>query len=104
MRVATQLARHDLRVIAKTTGGIENTLKVVKARIRPRRHLFANAERTNRLLLLITLEMRGTLDERAWAAKIRADLLARGGRPPNQGQITDPIALGSSLRLKVASP
>jgi hypothetical protein len=52
----------------------------------------------------MTLEMRGTLDERAWAAKIRADLLARGGRPPSQGQITDPIALGFSLRLKVASP
>lgn len=101
-RIANQLARHAFRHTTRSTGGIEQHLRRIYQRIEDRRHMFANRERLNRLLMLMTIEMRGSLDEREWAKVIRSWLLVTGGVPPLSRQITDHVGgprKTSSLRL-----
>ena len=101
-RIARQLARHAFRHTTRSTGGIEQHLRTIYARIEDRRHMFANRERLDRLLLLMTMEMRGSLNQRKWATVIRSWLLLTGGQPPLSRQITDHVGgprKTSSLRL-----
>jgi hypothetical protein len=99
-RVGAQIVNHTTRQVRRTTGGIEKALKVVKSRLYDRRALFSNRERTDRLLMLMTLDHRGLADERRYAKEIREWLTARGGRPDsNQGAIAD-TRRTSSLRAK----
>jgi len=101
-RVADQLARHTFRPTTRSTGGVEQTLKAVERRIGDRRHMFANRERTNRLLLLMVLDLSDRAHERIWATTVRSWLASRGGRPPSVRQIADPVGgprQASSLRL-----
>jgi hypothetical protein len=96
--MTTQIANHATRHVRRTTGGIEKALKVVKSRLYDRRALFSNRERTDRLLMLMTLDQRGLADERRYATKIREWLTGRGGRPDTrQGAIAD-ARRTSSLR------
>ena len=96
--IAAQIANHATRHVRRTTGGIEKALKVVKSRLYDRRALFSNRERTDRLLMLMTLDQRGLADERRYATKIREWLTTRGGRPDSsQGMIAD-ARRTSSLR------
>lgn len=64
--------------------------------------MFSNRERLDRLLLLMTMEMRGSLDEREWARVTRSWLPISGGQPPLARQITDHVGgrrKTSSFRL-----
>jgi hypothetical protein len=101
-RIAAQLTRHAFRWTTRSTGGIEQHLKVVYRRIESRRHMFSNRERLNRLLALIALDMRDSANPRTWATTIRSWLLVRNGQPPPARQITDRVGgprRTSSLRL-----
>ena len=83
----------------RSTAEIEKSLKKVEVAIADRRALFSNQSRTDRLLMLITLQLRGDADERAWAQTIRDWLLSLGGKPPRQRQIKDRRGI-SSLRFR----
>lgn len=96
------LPAHD-----RSTGGIEQHLRRIYQRIEDRRHMFANRERLNRLLMLMTIEMRGSLDEREWAKVIRScsSSLAACRRCPARSPITSaapgrPAASGSAVRRR----
>jgi len=56
-------------------------LREVKLRIWPRRAGFENREHTDRLLLLMTLELNGLALEVSWARHIRGWLDERRGHP-----------------------
>jgi hypothetical protein len=105
-RVSAQLARHAFRHTTRSTGGVEQHLRALYLRIQHRRHMFSNRERLDRLLMLMTLDMRGSADEREWARVIRSWLMVSGGVPPPARQIADhtggPRQI-SSLRLGGAS-
>ncbi|HEX2766139.1 MAG TPA: hypothetical protein VHR55_05850 [Candidatus Limnocylindria bacterium] len=98
-RVAEQLDRHAIRWVPRSTAEIEKSLGRVEHAIEDRRALFSNKARTDRLLMLITLQLRGEADERAWAHTIREWLMSRGGKPPRQRQIRDRRGI-SSLRFR----
>ena len=57
--------------------------------------MFTNRERLTRLLYLITLDLIGANDERAWTATIKAELIKSGGLPPKGRQILDPAGTAS---------
>ncbi|MGC9666169.1 hypothetical protein ACNTMW_06370 [Planosporangium sp. 12N6] len=61
---------------ARSVGGLEGQLAIVRRMLTDRAHLLTNSVRTQRLLDLITLQLRGLADERAYATRI-ADHLAR---------------------------
>lgn len=98
-RVAEQLSRHATRWVPRSTAEIEKSLGRVEHATEDRRALFSNKARTDRLLMLITLQLRGDADERAWARTICEWLMNRGGKPPRQRQIPDRRGI-SSLRFR----
>lgn len=101
--VRDQLSRRPLSYrqelgMAITTGPLEQKLRVLRERVRVRRFSFRNRTRTDRLLMLLHLELDGYSSEQVYAAAIRDWLLSNGGRPrlPRRA-IADPQGL-SSLR------
>lgn len=103
-RIAKQIADHprpptQSADVPLSTGGLEATFRrELTRRLRDRRGVFTNRQRLARLLTLMTLDMVGEADERAWAQTIRQWLLTRRGQPPRTRQITDP-GRSSSLRF-----
>lgn len=98
-RVAEQLDRHATRWTPHSTAEIEKSLKKVERAIGDRRALFANKPRTDRLLMLMTLQLRGDADDHEWGHTIREWLVTRGGKAPRQRQIHDRRGI-SSLRFR----
>ena len=82
--VANQIAESDF--LPRSTGGVEDKLRKVDARIGERRG-FANKERTDLLLALWTIHLnhRAHLDE--FTRKIRVHLESNGGRAPQRSRI-----------------
>jgi hypothetical protein len=97
-QIEVQLTRHAFRSVSRSTGGVEQVLKKVEKRVADRRWLFSNLERMNRLLLLMTLDMRGYIEARDWAHSLREWLMPRRGRPLGQRLILDQAGR-SSLRF-----
>ncbi len=62
-------------------GALETVIADISERIGTRGLVFRNRPRLQRLLDLMTVELRGEADETAWAGLIRAHLVANGGRP-----------------------
>jgi hypothetical protein len=58
---------------------LERHLEVLQAVLAPRRGNLRNRERTNRLLMLLQLELSGRADDERYARIIQEDVLARGG-------------------------
>lgn len=97
VRIADQIARHPRPAqIPLSTGGLEQTFRrELTTRLADRRGVFTNRERLTRLLYLITLDLIGANDERAWTATIKAELIKSGGLPPKGRQILDPAGTAS---------
>jgi len=93
-RIAWQLAH--ARAADTTTDVLEQKLGLLREQLSGRRGNLRNRERTNRLLMLVQLELNGLADERGYARIIEEELLARGGRADRRRAILDPG--GSSLR------
>jgi hypothetical protein len=74
--------REPGRRVPRTIGGLEGALATVRRMLRDRAHLLNNTVRTNRLLDLMTLQLRGVADERAYAARILEALAPAGGHAP----------------------
>ena len=79
-----------------TTEALEAKLGLLGERLSGRRGNLRNRERTNRLLMLVQLELNGLADEKRYAGIIEGVLRARGGRADRRRAILDPTA--SSLR------
>ncbi len=79
-----------------TTDALQQKLGLLRERLSARRGNLRNRERTNRLLMLVHLELNALADERRYARIIEEELLARGGRADRRRVILDPG--GSSLR------
>jgi hypothetical protein len=99
------VARHDEQIgrqldraepSEKTTDLLEQKLGLLGDLFSGRRGNLRNRERTNRLLMLVQLELNGLADKKRYARIIEEELLARGGRANPRRAIVDPT--GSSLR------
>lgn len=75
--------------------GVEETINKVRAPFDYRSSTFGNRPRMNLLLGLITLALRHEVDEVAWADRIRAALIAAGGRLGYQRPHDDPMGFPS---------
>jgi hypothetical protein len=93
-RITEQLARAEPSDM--TTDALEEKLGLLGGWFSGRRGNLRNRERTNRLLMLVQLELNGLADKRRYARIIEEELLARGGRAGRRRAILDPT--GSSLR------
>ena len=93
-RIAWQLQNAD--GAETTTDGLQQKLGVLDEQLSSRRGNLRNRERTNRLLMLVQLELNALADEKRYARIIEEELLARGGRADRRRAILDPG--GSSLR------
>jgi hypothetical protein len=69
--------------VPRSIGGLEGSLRIVRTMITERAHLLNNTVRTNRLLDLVTLQIRGLAEERVYAERI-AQAAAAGGSIPQQ--------------------
>lgn len=76
----------------------ESTLRTITGFIAGRESSFRNAARTNRLLQLMALGLRGDYDERAWAAVIDEAALRRNGHTSRPLRTLNDINGQSSLR------
>lgn len=75
--------------LPRSIGGLEANLRKVKLALKPRAHVLRNTVRTQRLLDLMTLHLRGADQADAYAARIRAHLEANhGGAPAQRAGIT----------------
>lgn len=81
------LAARDPR-LPRSIGGLEAQLRKVKLAVAPRSHVLRNTERTQRLLNLMTLHLRGLDQADDYAARIRAHLDAQDGAGPAQRAVT----------------
>jgi hypothetical protein len=93
-RIAWQL--QTARGAETSTDVLEEKLGLLGERLSARRGNLRNRERTNRLLMLVQLELNALADEKRYARIIEEELLARGGRADRRRAILDPG--GSSLR------
>ncbi len=66
-----------------STSPMDGLTEPIRAALNPRRYGFKNRERTNRLLLLLLMQLHANRldDPLAYAKDIRAWLEANGGRP-----------------------
>lgn len=67
----------------RSIGGLEANLRIVRDIVRDRAHLLNNSIRTQRMLDLVTLQIRGVADERTYARRIAVSL-EQSGRAPQQ--------------------
>lgn len=88
-RVAAQVATRDAGG-PNSTGPVEQVLREVDRRIGDRVGSFTNRARMAKLLALMTLDLDGRADGRAWADRLRERLYLAGGRPHNQRPHDDP--------------
>jgi hypothetical protein len=104
-RLERWIERHDERItwqlehakgVDTTTDALEQKLELLRERFFARRGNLRNRERTNRLLMLVQLELNGLADETSYARIIEEDLLLHGGRAGRRRAILDPG--GASLR------
>jgi hypothetical protein len=72
-----------------STGALESALREVKHALGYRSFSLRNRERTNRLLMLMTLHQNGRDNELAYSKTIRAELLANHGYAGVRKRITD---------------
>jgi hypothetical protein len=73
-----------------STGAVEAVLRELDRRLHHRAGSFTNRARMNKLLALMTLELMGQADPRAWADRIRERLYLTAGHPTNQRPHDDP--------------
>jgi Transposase, Mutator family len=78
-----------------STGPIEQILREIDRRIGDRVGSFTNRARLAKLLDLMTLDLLGKADGRAWADRLRDRLYLAGGRPANQRPHDDPKGVHS---------
>jgi hypothetical protein len=88
-RVEKQIATrgHDG---SHSTGAVEAVLRELDRRLHHRAGSFTNRARMAKLLALMTLELTGRANPRAWADRIRERLYLTGGHPINQRPHDDP--------------
>jgi len=70
--------------VSRSTGGLEADLDKVKRHLRFRSATLANVERTQQLLNLMSMSLRGLADERAYNRVLHDSLLPTDGRPTPQ--------------------
>lgn len=68
----------------RSIGGLEASLQSVKLMVKDRSSQLTNTVRTQRLLDLMTLHVRGVADERVYATRLTEALTANGGVAPKQ--------------------
>ena len=68
----------------RSIGGLEAALQTVKGMVKDRSSQLTNTVRTQRLLDLMTLHVRGVADERTYAMRLTEALATTGGRAPVQ--------------------
>lgn len=78
-----------------STGPVEQTLREIDRRIGDRVGSFTNRARLSTLLDLMTLDLRGQADGRAWADRLRERIYLAGGRPQDQRPHDDPKGIPS---------
>jgi hypothetical protein len=88
-RAAAQIATRDPRD-PHSTGAVEAILHQLDRRLHDRAGSFTNHARMSKLLALMTLELTGRADPRAWADQLREQLYLAGGRPTIQRPHDDP--------------
>jgi hypothetical protein len=81
--VEAQAATRD-RGIPNSTSPVEASLQQVVRRLRDRAGVFTNLARMNKLLALITLDLRGQADGREWADRVRDRTYQVGGHAGHQ--------------------
>ena len=81
--VAAQCATRRTDV-SNSTGPVKAVLREVGDRIGDRVASFTNRERTTKLLTLMTMKIRGRVDGRVWADRIRERIYLAGGHAPQQ--------------------
>jgi hypothetical protein len=81
--IRTQLAARDGSV-PRSIGALEASLQVVRRMLNDRAHLLTNTVRTNRMLDLVTLQIRGVGEERLYAERIAAAAAKTAGAIPHQ--------------------
>jgi hypothetical protein len=79
-----------------STDALAGKLDLLGEQLSGRRANLRNRERTNRLLMLVQLELNGRSDETGYAQMIEEELLAHAGRARRRRAILDPD--GTSLR------
>lgn len=77
------LANRDPR-LPRSIGALEANLRKAKTTLKPRAHIVRNTARTQRMLDLMTLHLRGEDQADAYAARIREHLEANSGSGPDQ--------------------
>jgi hypothetical protein len=70
--------------LPRSIGGLENHLARVRTLLRDRRRVLRNQQRTQYLLDLMTLNLRGIANQDDYAARIRSQLSSNGGKPFRQ--------------------
>ena len=99
------ISRHEAAISrqlqhAKTpetnTDALAEKLELLGEHLSGRRANLRNRERTNRLLMLVQLELNGRADETRYASIIEEELMTHGGRAQRRRAILDPD--GTSLR------
>jgi len=80
-----------------STGAVEAILHELDRRLHDRAGSFTNRARMTKLLALMTLELTGRADARAWADQIRERLSLTGGRPTSQRPHDDPKGIYSLI-------
>ena len=70
--------------VSRSTGGLEADLDKVKRHLRYRSATLANVERTQQMLNLMLMSLRGLADERAYNRVLHDSLLPADGRPTPQ--------------------
>jgi hypothetical protein len=75
--------------VPRSIGGLEASLRVLKRMLHDRAHLLTNTDRTNRMLDLVTLQMRGVASEREYTRRILETASSTTGRVPRQRSAVD---------------
>jgi len=70
--------------VPNSTSPVEAPLAEIKRRLQDRAGVFTNLARMNKLLALMTLDLRGQTDGRAWADGLREHTYLAGGHAPEQ--------------------
>jgi hypothetical protein len=99
------ISRHDAAISRQlqhattpewTTDALAEKLELLGENLAGRRANLRNRERTNRLLMLVQLELNGSADETRYAGIIEEELITSAGRAKRRRAILDPD--GTSLR------
>lgn len=89
--VLTQIAQRPDRLGPETVGPVEAEINLLRGRLANRAQTLGNQRRTNLLLRLMVAGRRGQANEQLWAERIRQYLVSRGGQPPHQRPLVEPV-------------